>query len=241
MIILAHRGYSGMYPENTILAFKKAIDYGADGVELDVHLTKDGKVVVCHDESLYRTYGKHVNIKEATFDEIEKYDSIGQRMPTLDEVFHVLPSNVIINIELKTNVVAYPTLVEKVLDLVNRNNPERVLLSSFNHSTLVHVREIDENVKLGMLFDEEHAKNLKACMELSLKIKAFSYNIPVVAASFKGFDDFLEFARDQKIKIVFWDANTKMDMVFVEKHGAYAIITNEVERATMFFKKERKG
>lgn len=241
MIVLAHRGYSGVYPENTVLAFEKAIDYGADGVELDVHLTKDGKMVVCHDESLYRTYGKHINIKEATFDEIEKYNSMGQKMPTLDEVFQVLPLDSIINIELKTNVVSYPSLVEKVLELVSRNNPERVWLSSFNHSTLVHVRKIDENAKLGMLFGEEHAKNLKACMKLSLEIKAFSYNIPIVAANFEGFDDFLEFAREQRIKIVFWDVNTKMDMEFAKEHGAYAIITNEIERATMFFKEDQRA
>ena len=236
MIVLAHRGYSGNYPENTVLAFEKAMEFGADGVELDVHLTKDGKMVICHDESLYRTYGKRANIKETIFEELRNYDSMGQKMPTLEEVFQILPASSIINIELKTNVVSYPFLVEKVLELVNKNHPERVWISSFNHSTLVHVRELDKNVKLGMLFDNEHAKSLKASMELSLKIGIFSYNVPIEAGSFEEFERFIDFAKGNGIKIVFWNSNTITDMNFAQKHDAYAIITNEVERATNFFK-----
>ena len=240
MLILGHRGYSGSYPENTLLSFKKALEYKADGVELDVHLSDDGKMVVCHDENLYRTYGKHAWIKDETLEEMRSLNSLGQKIPTLEEVFQEMPRSAFINIEMKTNVVNYPHLEEKTLDLVNDNTPERVLISSFNHSTLVHMRELDKNIKLGMLFGEEHLKNLKESMALSLKIDAFSYNIPVEAGGFEGFDEFIGFANEHGIKIMFWGANTVTDFYFSSVHNAYAVITNEVKRAVNFFKGEKK-
>lgn len=240
MLILGHRGYSGSYPENTLLSFKKALEYKADGIELDVHLSSDGKMVVCHDENLYRTYGKHAWIKDKSLGEMRKLNSLGQKIPTLEEVFQELPKSTFINIEMKTNVVNYPHLEEKVLELVNKNIPERVLISSFNHSTLVHVRELDKNIKLGMLFGEEHLKILKESMILSLKINAFSYNIPVEAGVFEGFDEFMSFANEHGIKIMFWGTNTVADFDFASVHNAYAIITNEVERAVNFFDGEKK-
>jgi glycerophosphoryl diester phosphodiesterase len=238
VVILGHRGYSGAYPENTLLSFQKAIEYKADGVELDVHLSKDGEMVVCHDEDMYRTYGKHAWIKDETLSEMREYESMGQKIPTLKEVFETLPDSAIINIELKTNVIHYKNLEKDVLGLINDNNPERVWLSSFNHDTLVKVREMDKNVKLGMLFGEEHLKALKKSMELSLKIGVFSYNVPTYAAGVKGFDDFMTFAKANGIKMVFWDSNTVEDFGFAKKSGAYAVITNEVERAVNFFKGE---
>ncbi len=240
MMILGHRGYSGSYPENTILSFKKALEYGADGIELDVHLSKDGKMVVCHDENLYRTYGKHRWIKDETLEDMKKLKSLGQRISTLEEVFHEIPKSVFINIELKTNVMSYPYLEEKVMKLVNDNVPERVLISSFNHSTLAHVREIDENIKLGMLFGEEHIKILKESMALSLEIDVFSYNIPSEVGGFEGFDEFINFANEHGVKMIFWGTNTIMDFGFAKAHKAYAVITNEVERAVNFFKGEKR-
>ncbi len=240
MLILGHRGYSGSYPENTLLSFKKALECKADGVELDVHLSKDGKMVVCHDENLYRTYGRHAWIKDKSLEEMKKLDSLGQKMPTLEEVFQEVPRSAFVNVEMKTNIVSYPHLEEKVMNLVNDNNPERVLISSFNHSTLAHVREIDKNIKLGMLFGEENLKLLEKSMNLSLEIKAFSYNIPVEAGGFKGFDEFMSFAKEHEIKIMFWGANTISDFDFAKSHNAYAVITNEVERAVALFKNEKK-
>ncbi|WP_051962501.1 glycerophosphodiester phosphodiesterase family protein [Mesoaciditoga lauensis] len=238
MVILGHRGYSGAYPENTMLSFQKALEYKADGVELDVHLSKDGKMVVCHDEDMYRTYGKHAWIKDETLNEMREYESMGQKIPTLQEVFEILPTSAIIDVELKTNVIHYEGLEKGVLDLINANNPERVWISSFNHSSLVKIREMDKNIKLGMLFGEEHLKSLNESMKLSLKIGVFSYNVPTYAAGVEGFDEFLAFAKANGIKIVFWDSNTVEDFDFARKSGAYAVITNEVERAVNFFKGE---
>ncbi len=239
MLILGHRGYSGSYPENTLLSFKKALEYEADGIELDVHLSEDGEMVICHDENLYRTYGKHAWIKDKTLREMRRLNSLGQKMPTLEEVFQEVPKSAFVNIELKTNIMSYPHLEEKVMKLVSNDAPERVLISSFNHSTLVRVRELDKNIKLGMLFGEEHLKSLKESMALSLEIGAFSYNIPVEAGGFEGFDEFMSFADEHEIKIMFWGTNTVTDFNFAKSHNAYAVITNEVERAVNFFKGDK--
>ncbi len=239
MMVLGHRGYSGMYPENTLLSFQKAIEHGANGVELDVHLSKDGQMVVCHDEDVYRTHAHHAVIKNRTLEEIKKYRSLGQRIPTLQEVFEILPKNSVVNVELKTNVIPYEGIEERVLTFVNENDPERVLLSSFNHSTLKSIREMDKNVKLGMLFGENHLSTLKESMKLSLEIRAFSYNIPTYAGGFPGFDEFIAFAKHNGIKVIFWDCNTVEDFDFAKRQNAYAVITNEVERAVNFFKGEK--
>ena len=66
MKVFAHRGFSGLYPENTMLAFQKAIEAGADGIELDIHCSSDGKLVIIHDENLVRTTGCNVLVSELT-------------------------------------------------------------------------------------------------------------------------------------------------------------------------------
>jgi len=105
-LIWAHRGASGYAPENTLLAFKKAIELGANGIELDVQMTKDGELVVCHDETIDRTSNGSGWIKDMTLAELKSLDfSCGQKdfagvtIPTMREVFELLaPTGFIINI-----------------------------------------------------------------------------------------------------------------------------------------------
>jgi len=92
LLVLGHRGYSARYPENTLLAFKKAIEAGADGVELDVWLAKDGEVVVIHDETVDRVSNGSGRVKEMTLSELKSLDfGNGEKIPTLEEVFEALP------------------------------------------------------------------------------------------------------------------------------------------------------
>ena len=124
--VWAHRGASGYAPENTLESFKMAMDMKADGVELDVQLTKDNELVVIHDETIDRTSNKTGFVKDYTLAELksfnfnngnEKYEYA--QIPTLKEVFQLLkPSNMVINIELKTGVFFYEGIEEKVLKLV---------------------------------------------------------------------------------------------------------------------------
>ena len=115
--IFAHRGSKGKYPENTLLSFEKALEEKADGIEIDVHLTKDGEVAVIHDEKLERTTNGKGYVKDFTLAELKKLDAgQGQQIPSLKEVFMLLKNTgTELNIELKTGSVDYKGIESKVL------------------------------------------------------------------------------------------------------------------------------
>ncbi len=159
--IYAHRGFSEKYPENTLLAFKKASEAGADGIELDVHLTKDGELVVMHDENTVRTTGMDAFIKDITLKEFKALDAgyvkkgeFGfEAPPTLREVFELLDeTGMECNIEIKSGLFEYPGIERKILKLVDdfglRN---KIVISSFNHYTVCRFKELAPDIKCGFL------------------------------------------------------------------------------------------
>lgn len=161
-LVWAHRGASGYAPENTLEAFQKAVEMGADGVELDVQLTKDGELVVIHDETVDRTSDGSGWVKDFTYARISRFNYNRTHkegyeramIPTLEEVYELLkPTGLIINVELKTGVVFYPEIEERVLDLTARMGlEERVWYSSFNHYTVQRIKELNPQAKTGMLY-----------------------------------------------------------------------------------------
>lgn len=168
--IFGHRGARGSYPENTILSFKKAIDQGVDGLELDVHLTKDGEVVVIHDETLNRTTNGSGWINELTLEEIKQvsagspfthfpeyqdaWDS--ERVPTLKEVLKLLtPYPIELNIELKTYAIAYKGIEEKVHSIVEGyGNGRKVVYSSFHLPSLMRMKKVNPDASIALLLNE---------------------------------------------------------------------------------------
>ena len=124
-LIWAHRGASGYAPENTLESFQKAIDLGADGIELDVQLTKDDQIVVIHDEILGRTCEGTGWVKDYTLEELRRFNYnktfpqvAHADIPTLREVYELMkPSGLTINVELKTGIVFYEELERKVIEL----------------------------------------------------------------------------------------------------------------------------
>ena len=140
MYVLAHRGYSGKAPENTMAAFELALAAGADGLELDVHITKDGEVVVIHDHTLERTTNGRGRVEELTYSELAQFDAgswfgeefRGQRLPKLSEVCELIRgTDKIFNVELKTGV-GFQTLTEKVAELIVAYDlVHKTIISSF--------------------------------------------------------------------------------------------------------------
>lgn len=177
MINFAHRGASSLYPENTILAFKEAINLGCDGIELDVHKSKDNVLVVIHDEDIKRTHKGKGLVKDYTLEELIKFkcrkkefeDSELCRIPTLEEVIQlIVDTNIVLNIELKTDVIHYDKIEEEVINLVKKYGlKNRVLISSFNHKSLEICKSIDSEIQVGVLYSKriknvvEYAKSLK--------------------------------------------------------------------------------
>jgi len=158
MKIFAHRGLSSKYPENTIYAFKKALEYNIDGIETDVQLTKDGKLVVFHDEELDRVTNGKGFVKDFTLEELKKLNANNHyegtyEVPTLGELLDLLKDyDIVINLELKTSIFEYPGIEKLVYDeIVKYGVKEKVIISSFNHYSLLRFKEIDPSVKLGVL------------------------------------------------------------------------------------------
>lgn len=157
----AHRGFSGKYPENTMLAFKKAIEAGADGIELDVQLTKDGEIVIIHDETIDRTTDGKGLVADYTYEELCRFDAsfiyrgqIGfNKIPTLREYLEfVKDKNIITNIELKTGIFEYLGIEEKVWELIQEYKVEdKVIISSFNHYSVLHMKKLAPDLKYGLL------------------------------------------------------------------------------------------
>lgn len=156
--IWAHRGASGSAPENTLAAFRLAHELGANGVEFDVHLAADGEVVVIHDETLDRTTNTTGSVHEATSGELAvvhagSYDGVVQHVPTLNDVLtQVASTGMQVNIELKTDRVAQPGLIEATLDAVAHHQlADRVLFSSFHKPTLIELRRAAPDARIGVL------------------------------------------------------------------------------------------
>ena len=162
-LIYGHRGASGYAPENTLEAFRLAMEMGADGFELDVHMSRDGALVVIHDESVDRTTDGTGLVRDLTLAQLKELDAScgmegyrGAKIPTLEEVFDLIrDTRHIVNVEIKTDEWFYPQLEEKCLALAKEKGVEdRIIYSSFNHFTLIKLRHLKPDAKLGMLFGD---------------------------------------------------------------------------------------
>ncbi|MDE7019120.1 MAG: hypothetical protein K2P65_16380 [Lachnospiraceae bacterium] len=162
MKIWAHRGCSQMYPENTLLAFEKAAKIkGLTGIELDIQLTRDGEIVVCHDEKVDRTTDGSGYVKDYTLAELKKLainisGRDKERIPTIEEVFDLLKGRLDeglkINIELKNSTIPYVGMEGRIVELVHRRGiQENIVYSSFYAKSLQKLRNLDANAELGIL------------------------------------------------------------------------------------------
>ena len=162
--IIAHRGWSARAPENTMAAFRLAMEFGVDGIELDVHLSRDGHVVICHDDRVDRTTDGSGLVAELELEQLKSLDAgswfsreyAGERIPTLMEFFEAVSASKwrgLINVELKSGPVPYPGLEQLVADLVREFDlVDRVLVSSFNHYALVELKRVASDIKTGALY-----------------------------------------------------------------------------------------
>lgn len=151
-----------MYPENTITAFTRAIGIeGLTGIELDIQMTKDGEIVVIHDERVDRTTDGTGYVKDYTYAElrrlsIETGSSRKEKVPSIQEVLDLLQDRIreglLLNIELKNSVIPYVGMEEKTMELIARRNLQRqVVYSSFYTMSLYKIRQIDPKASVGVL------------------------------------------------------------------------------------------
>ena len=155
----AHRGVMTLQPENTMSAFRLALDTGADGIETDVHLTKDGELVLIHDESLERTTDGSGLVSSYTLDELRRFNagvrfSQQEVIPTLQELLELVRDESIrLNLEVKTDVLRYVGIESRLLDIIDSSdiNPSRILFSSFNHETVHRLKKSRPDIEAAIL------------------------------------------------------------------------------------------
>jgi glycerophosphoryl diester phosphodiesterase len=160
--IIAHRGASAYAPENTMAAFRKALDMGADGIELDVHLTKDNHIVVIHDWKVDRTSNGSGAIASMALGELKQLDFgswfseefTGETIPTMEEVLDLLRGwNGLLNVEIKIMPGLYEGLEKKLLGMLKSwNMLDKTIISSFNHYSLATIKRLESNIKIGLLY-----------------------------------------------------------------------------------------
>ncbi|KXU47013.1 MAG: glycerophosphodiester phosphodiesterase [Longibaculum muris] len=223
---LAHRGYSVKYPENTMEAFIKAYEKGFDGVETDVHLTKDGVLVLIHDEKINRTSTGKGYVKDLTIQELRQYNycykSYGHYdIPTLEELLRFIQDkDFIVNIELKTDVIHYQDIEEKVYQLVKRLKVEdKVYYSSFYLPSLLKMREIDPHVYVGYLMEFHYKKKYQELIEHDLKAFHPRYNFLT--------QEHIKTLKNQNIFIATWTVPNLKEYQRLIDLGVDIIISNE--------------
>ena len=167
VMLLAHRGFSGKYPENSPLAFHKAVEEtSADGFESDVHITKDGKLIIFHDATVERTSNGTGFIKDHTYEEMLELDIgswkspefAGQHIWTFDQLLDFCDeTNMLLNMELKNYEVFYEGLEQRVIDAISAHKmQDRVFVSSFNHISMQKFKELCPDIKTGLLYDKPY-------------------------------------------------------------------------------------
>ncbi len=227
-LITAHRGSSSEAPENTIPAFEKAIEEGADYVEMDVRLTSDGELVLMHDPSTKRTTGVDKLVCDSTYEELQQLDAgaeypeeyAGTKIPTLKDAIDTCKGKVMMNIELKT-VRNDGELEKKVAELLRENHmEEQCIVTSFKQRSLVRIKKDDPDIVTGYIysFGYSNRTNYEAMDVLSIDARYLTRQV-VTGAHKKG------------IMVCAWTVNTSSEMRRMMAIGVDNIITDRVPLA----------
>ncbi|HEX6594382.1 MAG TPA: glycerophosphodiester phosphodiesterase [Bacillota bacterium] len=185
--VFAHRGASGYAPENTLPSFKRAYEMEADGIETDVHLTKDHVPVLIHDEHVRRTTNGKGWIKDLTMNELKTLDAgswfspefAGTTMLTLEEFFTWIQHKPLrINLELKNNKIDYPHLEAKVYEVIEQFQlQDRIILSTFNPHSLQRLQKWFPHVERALLTSKRNKYLIQYAKELNVQALHIKYNL----------------------------------------------------------------
>jgi glycerophosphoryl diester phosphodiesterase len=231
-IKIAHRGASGNFPENTRLAFEKAIAAGVDMIELDCQLSMDGHVVVFHDERLDRTARVKGAVKNHTLAQLKKLDigawrrnaHKGERILTLEEVLDVIDQRVSLCLDIKQFPASPQGIELKLLFILSHYDYlDRALLSSFDYRCLDRVRELAPEARVGVIFGAGVAEDPFAAAR---RLSAASVLVQKEWAS----REFLQQAWDDGLDVYVWTVNEIRDMEKFASVGVQGIVTDFPER-----------
>lgn len=219
---MAHRGFHESERENTLSAFLLAEKMGADGIELDVHLTRDNELCVIHDHNTKRTTGIDQKVEDATFEELKAID---KEIPTLKEVFDTIKPTTLIDIELKCETVKQTALSDLVLKLIKEyGREETVMASSFNPMTAQRFKKLSgKAIPVALIYEDDP--------QVPPPLRRGQGRIFLHADILKpGLID----ARRQKFRkiVSVWAVDNKEDAAFFIQKGASILISNRIDLIT---------
>jgi glycerophosphoryl diester phosphodiesterase len=228
MLKIGHRGAMGYGPENTINSFAKALEFGVDGIELDVHVCKSGEVVVIHDDRVERTTNGKGKVVEMTLQELKTLDAgKGERIPTLPEVLDFVNRRVMVDIELKAEGISgfVADIMRQYIRKDGWKNKD-FMISSFDHHELKRCHDQIPDVPFSPII---------AAKPLDYALMAQAMN----ADSIKPFFEFLDFnfvqdAHQRGLKVITWTVNRMDDIKKVLDMGVDGIISNYPDRLSGF-------
>jgi len=237
--VIAHRGFSGIAPENTLIAFQKAIEQQADMVELDVLLSKDGRVVILHDETLDRTTNGTGRIQDHDWEELSKLDAgswynekisdeidyTGEPLPLLSEGLDLMKGKILVNVEIKTE--AYSpelegSIAQKTLALIHeRGMGQQVIISSFDARVLGQVRQLDGDIQTATLYyDGSHPELDPKSITDEVRSNGFNMAFKYLKA------DVVEACHKAGLPLAIYTVNSETPMRYALGLGANALFTN---------------
>lgn len=218
MLKIGHRGAKGYVAENKLASFQKALELRVDGIELDVHLSSDGKIMVIHDETIDRTTSGKGFVKDFSASQLKKYG-----IPTLEKVIDLIDKKCFVNIEIKdSNATKY------VLELLHNYivekhwNPHLFQISSFDWNVLHLCHSEERRISLGVLTED----SIENALAFAKKINAYSIN-----PFFKLLNSENVFQIHQNgFKIFPWTINSEEDLTFVKSLNVDGIISDFPDR-----------
>ncbi|MCY3740579.1 MAG: glycerophosphodiester phosphodiesterase family protein [Candidatus Poribacteria bacterium] len=230
-IRIAHRGASGSAPENTLAAFKKALEIGVDAVELDLHGTADGEIVVIHDSTLDRTTDLHGRINETTLETIQNADAggwfdtefAGEPIPTLTEALACIGKETIAVLEIKD-----PLIAEAVVAKIHETHTlDVVVVISFYTAVLQTIRALEPRIATGWLIgnSDKHVSPIQLCQQLGeLGSSLLNVNHELITAEFA-----YEVLR-RGVALWCWTVDDIARMREMQRFGVQGITSNYPER-----------
>lgn len=221
---IGHRGVKGYEPENTLISFEKAIEMGADGIELDVHLSIDGHLIVIHDETIDRTTNGKGFVNQLTLQELKSFTINNEHeIPTLEEVLDLVDQRCFVNIELKNQDTA-----EKVVQLIEHYisdkkwNHSQFIVSSFDWNALQQVRFLNENIRIGVLTETD--LDLAISFARFLKAEALHPDFQLLT------NEYTAKIQEKGILVFPWTVNEKDAIQRMKSCSVDGIITDFLDR-----------
>ncbi len=226
-LVIGHKGASKTCPENTLKAFKKAIELKADYIEFDVHLSKDKKIVVSHDPDIQRITGQPGIIKEMTLSELKQFDfGEGEQIPTMEEVIEVTKGKIGLQVEIKAR-----GLEKQLVSILKREGLiETTIISCFIHSKLLKIQKLEPNLKLAALEPAIIGRDVLPSDHEKIVANAVKNNFFAIHPEYSLItEDFIKLSHKNGLRVHAWTVNDKEVMRKFVRMGIDGIITDDIE------------